>query len=114
MSNYDDGFLKELLAMFKIEAEEHIKSMSNGLTELEKSPVTQERTVIIETIYREAHSLKGAARAVNLSSIETLCQSLESVFALIKRQELNLTKELFGISSSKTVAAKVPSASFSG
>jgi two-component system chemotaxis sensor kinase CheA len=97
MSDYDDGFLKELLAMFKIEAEEHIKSMSNGLQELEQSPVTQERTNIIETIYREAHSLKGAARAVNLSSVETLCQSLESIFALIKRQEMNLNKELFSI-----------------
>ena len=32
---------------------------------------------IIETIFRAAHSLKGAARAVNFSEIERVCQSLE-------------------------------------
>ena len=30
----------------------------------------------MEKVFREAHSLKGAARAVNLKEIETICQSL--------------------------------------
>ena len=34
---------------------------------------------MIETIFREAHSLKGAARSVNLGKIEGICQSLETI-----------------------------------
>lgn len=84
----DKGFLKELLAMFKIEAEEHIKAMSSGLLDYEKQSDAAERIGIIETVYREAHSLKGASRAVNLAAVETMCQSLESVFSAMKREVL--------------------------
>ena len=95
MNQNEDGFLRELLAMFKIEAEEHIKEISSGLLELEKASDLDERTDTVEKIYREAHSLKGAARAVNLIDVETLCQSLESIFALLKHQRLNVSSDLF-------------------
>ncbi len=52
----EDSFLKELLAMFKIESEEHIKSMSSGLLELEKATDSDQKLRIVETVYREAHS----------------------------------------------------------
>ncbi len=97
MNTNEDGFLKELLAMFKIEAEEHIKAITLGLLELEKAEDVSRCKTVLETIYREAHSLKGAARAVNLQEVESLCQTLESVFALIKRQELALNHELFDV-----------------
>ncbi|MCX5855210.1 MAG: Hpt domain-containing protein, partial [Deltaproteobacteria bacterium] len=63
--------------------------------ELEKDPDPQVKAGIIETVFREAHSLKGAARAVNLTDIETICQSLESVFSLMKRQKIHLTPSVF-------------------
>ena len=91
----DEAFLKELQSMFQMEAEEHIKALCTGLLDLEKIPVMDEQDQIIETIYREAHSLKGASRAVNLMEVEQICQSLESVLACIKRRELELTAEVF-------------------
>jgi len=91
----EEDFLQELLAMFKIEAEEHLKTLSSGLLELENAPVSRETSTIIETIYREAHSLKGAARSVNMTDMETLCQSLESVFASLKKQDLTPSPEIF-------------------
>jgi len=97
MEKNEEDFLKELLAMFKIEAEEHIKTISSGLLEIEKMPVSEERATLIETIYREAHSLKGAARAVNLNDVESLCQSLESIFAKWKHQQTNPPAEFFDI-----------------
>ncbi len=84
MARKDDEFLKKLLATFRVEADEHLKAMSSGLLELEKVPASARRTELVETIFREAHSLKGAARAVNLADVESVCQSLESVFAWIK------------------------------
>ncbi len=84
MPKKDDEFLKKLLATFRVEADEHLKSMSSGLLELEKAPAGARRSELVETIFREVHSLKGAARAVNLTEIESVCQSLESVFAGMK------------------------------
>ena len=95
MSHQEDDFYRELLSMFKIEAEEHIKNMSSGLLDLEKETDVNEQLAFVETIYREAHSLKGAARAVNLSEVELLCQSLESIFAKLKKQEMLLSSDLF-------------------
>lgn len=93
----ENDFLKKLVATFKVEAEEHITAMSSGLIELEKTAASERQMEIIETIFREAHSLKGAARSVNIAEIETVCQSLESVFAALKRKEIALLPELFNI-----------------
>lgn len=97
MVSNEDAFFKELLSMFKIEAEEHVKSMSSGLLDLEKLKPGPEYMNTIETVYREAHSLKGAARSVNLIKIETVCQSLETIFSAIKKQIIELNPELFDI-----------------
>lgn len=95
MVTTDSDFLKKLLLTFRVEAEEHIGAMSARLIELEKSQTAADRKEIIETIFREAHSLKGAARAVNATEIEKICQPLESVFALLKREQLPTSIELF-------------------
>ncbi|MBN2030904.1 hybrid sensor histidine kinase/response regulator [bacterium] len=97
MNQIEDGFLKELRAMFKIEAEEHLKAMSSGFIELEKTKEADQRKTILESVYREAHSLKGAARAVNLNDVETVCQTLEDVLSKLKRQQIKLYPELFDI-----------------
>jgi two-component system chemotaxis sensor kinase CheA len=83
----DDDFLQKLRATFRIEAAEHFAAIATGLVALEKSPDAPGRRSVLESIFRAAHSLKGAARAVDLNEIESLCQSLESLFASWKRDE---------------------------
>ena len=95
MAGKNDAFMKRLLSTFKVEADEHIKKITAGLIDLEKDLEPQVKAGIIETVFREAHSLKGAARAVNRSDMETICQSLESVFSGLKRREIDLTPSLF-------------------
>ena len=87
MSTKEDEFLKQLRATFKVEAAEHLQTIAAGLLELEKTPAPEVQREIVETVFRAAHSLKGAARAVDFTEIESLCQSLEDVFAAWKRQE---------------------------
>jgi two-component system chemotaxis sensor kinase CheA len=87
----EDEFLQSLRATFKVEAGEHLQAISTGLLELERVPASSEQRRIVEVIFRAAHSLKGAARAVNFSEIETICQSLEDVFASWKRQDAEPT-----------------------
>jgi two-component system, chemotaxis family, sensor kinase CheA len=83
MDNNNEEFLKKLLSMFKIEAREHLEVISSGLSELGKND-PKKLSTIIETVYRESHSLKGAARSVNMAGIVSLCQSMENVFSSIK------------------------------
>ncbi len=98
----DEEFLKRLLATFKIEAEEHISAISSGLIELEKQPLPERQKEIIEVIFREAHSLKGAARSVNLSAIELVCQTMEGLFAALKRGEIESSTLLFDLLNDAT------------
>jgi len=97
MAKQNDDFLKRLLATFKLEAEEHFKAMSSLLLALEGSPGADEQQDLVETLFREAHSLKGAARAVNLSPIESVCQSLEDVLAGLKNRHIGLSADLFDV-----------------
>ncbi|MHB1240597.1 MAG: hybrid sensor histidine kinase/response regulator [Gammaproteobacteria bacterium] len=97
MADTNDDFLKKLLVTFRVEANDHLKAMSAGLLELEKIPASERQGEIIEGIFRNAHSLKGAARAVNLTDIESVCQSLESVFSAMKGKELASTPPLFDL-----------------
>jgi two-component system, chemotaxis family, sensor kinase CheA len=95
MPAQDQEFIKKLQATFAMEAQEHVQVISNLLLELEKSLSPAQEVAAIENIYREAHTLKGASRAVDLSSIEKICQAMESVFAAWKRQSTSPSREAF-------------------
>ena len=97
MPEQDREFQQRLLATFRAEAEEHVRAISGGLIDLESTPGVEERAPIVEKIFREAHSLKGAARAVNLKEIETVCQSMETVLARAKRREIELDADALDV-----------------
>jgi len=97
MANKNDDFLKRLLATFRIEADEHLRAMSAGLIELENNPSAGRYAEIIEIVFREAHSLKGAARAVNLKEVESVCHPLENVLAALKNKQLTFSQPLFDL-----------------
>ena len=90
MDKKKEEFLAELRKTFRDEAREHIEAITAGLMAIERSS-DAERAPIVERVFREAHSLKGAARSVSLPSVETLCAELESLFAAAKSRELALS-----------------------
>ena len=87
MSTQEDEFLNALRSAFKVEAAEHVQAITTGLLALEKTPAPEAQRDLIATVFRAAHNLKGAARAVDSTQIESLCQSLEDLFASWKREE---------------------------
>ncbi|MBI3302351.1 MAG: hybrid sensor histidine kinase/response regulator, partial [Deltaproteobacteria bacterium] len=95
MDKKDTDLLVKLRGLFAIEAEERRQAIATGLLALEKGPEAEEEIALLETLFREVHTLKGAARAVNLSEIEAICQVVESVCAPLKRKELKVWPELF-------------------
>jgi two-component system chemotaxis sensor kinase CheA len=122
----DEEFLRVLRATFKVEAAEHLQALGAGLLELEKTATPEAQLAIIETVFRAAHSLKGAARAINFTAIESLCQSLEGLFAAWKRREIlpnpatldsahrildTMTQALAATTTTTTTAAADPVAS---
>ena len=86
---------QKLINSFKIEQQEHIQEISQGLLALEKNPTDQERQALLVKIFREAHSLKGAARAVGLTTIESLGHALEDLLLEAKEGRLTFSPELF-------------------
>ena len=97
MDKKDDDFLKRIQATFRIEAEEHLRVFSSGLIELEKTRTKKRIEEIIETMFREIHSLKGAARSIDQKEIESVCYPMESLFFALKRHEIALSPKTFDI-----------------
>ncbi len=91
----DDKFLKLLLQTFAVEAREHLAAMSQQLLALEGAPSPADVPGVVETLFREVHSLKGAARSVNMADIERVCQPMERVLSALKRGELAATPAFF-------------------
>ncbi len=93
----DPKFFAKLLGTFKVEADDHLANLSSGLISIENAAEKDNLNEILEVIYREAHSLKGAARAVSLHEIEGICQNIESVFSALKKKEIQPSPVMFDL-----------------
>lgn len=90
-----DDLLAKLIPIFRAEADERLKALEQSLLELEKMEPGDGREQLIESVMRDAHSIKGGARTVNLHHVEGICQTFESVAHKMKQHELGLSAELF-------------------
>ena len=107
-------FLEMLKAAFQVEAAEHVQTLNEGIVELEGLPLGAQFDDVLETIFREAHTLKGAARAVDYEGVEKGCQWLEDVFSSIKAGEITATQAVFaslyeGMNQLQTLLSRPPS-----
>lgn len=85
--NFSELSLQEL---FQIEAEDQCKVLSDNLLQLEKDPTDQG---MLEALMRAAHSLKGAARIIDLQQGVKLSHAMEDIFVAAQKQELFLASE---------------------
>ncbi len=82
---------EELAKLFKAESAEHLARLDDGLLHLEKTPSDQ---AILEEVFRESHSLKGAARMLGLSKIETASHGLETILNSARKGETPLMPDV--------------------
>jgi len=82
------------LSRFKDETESHLRNLNQGLLDLEKET---ENKQILEGIFREAHTLKGAATMMGFSDICDIAHSLEDVFERAKSQQLKINEEIIDV-----------------
>jgi two-component system chemotaxis sensor kinase CheA len=88
---------QQLIESFKTEQSEHIQKITQGLLALEKNPAAKERQALLDEVFREAHSLKGAARAVGMTTIESIGHALEDLLLGAREGHLILSPELLDL-----------------
>src|SRR5260370_27086240 len=93
----NDKLAKRLLATFQEELPEHVGALNENLLALEKDPGGAGAAERIKSLFRAAHSLKGAARSVALKPIEEMCHHLEEVLRAGQNGVLPLGEEIFAI-----------------
>lgn len=70
----------ELIDCFKTEAAERVQKLNDGLLSLEKG---RNKSTVLESLFREAHTLKGAAAMVGCKEINSLTHAFEDVLGSI-------------------------------
>lgn len=81
LSKYKDTFLSE--------AKERIASMNKSLLEFEKQPAGME---FVNSIFREAHTLKGMAATMDYAHTARLCHAVEDVLDALRKKQLTPAK----------------------
>lgn len=90
MTDLSQADFQRIFEVFKVECAEHIQALNCGLIALEENP---DQADLIEGIFREAHSLKGAARMLHFSSIERIAHAMETLLGSVKNREMSLSTE---------------------
>jgi two-component system, chemotaxis family, sensor kinase CheA len=87
-----DDILARLLVAFKAEQREHVDQIRALVQQVAKSGAPS--LADLEEAFRRAHSVKGAARAVDLHPVETLAHSLETIFSRVRDRRLPLDERV--------------------
>ncbi|MFQ5901132.1 MAG: response regulator [Thermodesulfobacteriota bacterium] len=67
----------DFIAIFKAETEDHLTKLNTGIVALEKKPDDLE---LVKELNREAHTMKGSARAMGYNDIEEVAHRIEDIF----------------------------------
>src|SRR5215510_10210909 len=84
---FDDLSSLSLLDLFRVEAENQTAILTSGLLELERGNTDPQ---LLETLMRATHSLKGAARIVNIQSVVRVAHAMEDCFVAAQERKLQL------------------------
>jgi two-component system chemotaxis sensor kinase CheA len=90
----DDEIMQQVLAAFQEEQAEHRQAIGDILLELEHDPQHPRREELVAQLFREAHSLKGGARAAGIEAVEHLAHHVEDLFSAIRQGETDLTADV--------------------
>jgi two-component system sensor histidine kinase and response regulator WspE len=84
MSGSDHASMMEL---FREEVRAHAATLNRGLIDLEKAPGSPQK---VEPLMRAAHSIKGAARIVNIDSAVQLAHVMEDAFVAAQEGRIRI------------------------
>ncbi|WP_031213415.1 Hpt domain-containing protein, partial [Mesorhizobium sp. LSJC280B00] len=79
-----------MLDLFRAELETQSQALTSGLLALERDPVSAQS---LDACMRAAHSLKGAARIVDLTPAVEVAHAMEECLVAAQRGRLSLSRE---------------------
>lgn len=79
---------EELRGLFQAECREILALMEEGLLALERSPLDR---AALERVFRQAHSLKGAAAGLGVGAVESVAHQFEDILDDARNQRQVLT-----------------------
>ena len=89
------ALIESLMSTFVEEVAEHVRSFNRDLLALESGQ--GDPAGLLQSLFRTAHNLKGAARAVDVALVESACHGLEDILARARDGERPLDAEAFAI-----------------
>jgi two-component system, chemotaxis family, sensor kinase CheA len=78
---------QQLRAAFRAELDERARELNRLLLGMEQTSEAAARRDTFDALFREAHNLKGAARAVGLADVERLAHALEASLDAARRAD---------------------------
>ena len=88
---FSDKEFSEVVQIFESEIQDNISNINKLLLILEKD---NNDFYAIQELFREAHSIKGAARMVGFTDIQNLAHAFESVMTMKKSNEIVITPDI--------------------
>jgi two-component system chemotaxis sensor kinase CheA len=86
--------MDELTSVFIQEGREQLQAMEDGLLELEQNPTNLDN---INTIFRAAHTVKGASGVIECHFIEGFMHKVENVLDRLRNTEIQVSSDLTGL-----------------
>lgn len=86
----------ETLRMYVDESLEHLSDIENDLLAIEESGADIDEE-LVNNVFRAAHSIKGGAGFMGLSTIKELSHHLENVLGMIRTRDMVPTPEIISI-----------------
>lgn len=86
----------ETLQMYVEESKEHLEDIESNLLEIEQAGADAD-TELVNKVFRAAHSIKGGAGFLGLTTIKDLAHKIENILDMIRNQELVPTSEVINV-----------------
>ena len=91
---FDNSEMELLIQTFLGEDDEFIEEMEAGLLSLEDSP---DDSMVIDQVFRAAHSLKGSSMAVGLDQVGKFTHEVEALLLKVKEHEIPASREVISL-----------------
>ena len=82
----EEVLTQELMATYRAEARERLEAITRVLLAMERDPSGSGRAQHVEHIFREVHSLKGAARSVSETAVERVAHAFENAIVAARKR----------------------------
>lgn len=86
--------LSQYMDIFLIESKEHLLNLNQSLLELESNPQSK---LILDEIFRAAHTLKGMASTMGFENVADLTHVMENVLTGLRNQEVTISNQLIDL-----------------